>query len=81
MVGSIPHAIAYGMYDVLCIGIPYDHMTMSHNHLICFFEEKRYTVLLWMDIQHRPHLNISFQPFNHQLIIPLEVNNVKKKKT
>ncbi len=38
MVGSIPHAIACGMHNVECIGIPYGHITMSHDHVVCLFE-------------------------------------------
>ncbi len=34
MVGTIPHAIAYGMHCVVCIGIPYGHMIMSHDQMV-----------------------------------------------
>lgn len=33
MCGSIPHAMVYAMNYVVCIGIPYDHMTKSHCSL------------------------------------------------
>ncbi len=38
MVGIIPCAIAYNMLYMVCICIPYGHMTMSHDHLVCLFE-------------------------------------------
>ncbi len=39
MVGSIPHAIASGMWHVVSIGIPYAyHMTMSHDPVVCIFD-------------------------------------------
>ncbi len=34
MVGGIPHAIVYGMHYVVCMSIPYSHMTISHDHLV-----------------------------------------------
>ncbi len=30
--------IAFGMHYVVCIGIPYCHITMSFDHLVCFFD-------------------------------------------
>ncbi len=38
MISSIPHAIASAIHYVVCIDIPYGHMTMSHYHLICRFD-------------------------------------------
>ncbi len=37
LVGSILYAITSGMHYMVCKGIPYGHMTMSHDDLICHF--------------------------------------------
>ncbi len=50
MVGSIPHAIAYGMHYVECIGIQHGHMTMSHDHMICLLDH-----VLFLFEQNIPH--------------------------
>ncbi len=38
MVGSIPHAIVYGMHYKACTSILDGHMTMSHEHLVSIFD-------------------------------------------
>ncbi len=65
---SIPHAIAYGIYY---------HMTTSHNHLVCLFDQLLAIPGVGICTQYSSHMNINFQLFKHQFI-SLEVNSVIK---
>ncbi len=38
MVGSILHALVYGMHYVVCIEIPHNHMAMLHDNVVCLFD-------------------------------------------
>ncbi len=68
MVCSISYATAYGIDYVVCIGIPYGHMTMHHDHLVCLFNlwvyyfKKAYQ-MVGIHMQNSSHLNISFSDF------------------
>ncbi len=39
MAGSISHITAYDMHYMVFLGIPHDHMNMSHDHLVCHFDK------------------------------------------
>ncbi len=62
MDGSTSHAIVYGIHYVVCIGIPHSHMAMSHDHMVCLFDdvvfEKKHTTwlgLLSSTTKHSSH--------------------------
>ncbi len=38
MVGSISHAIAYGMHNVVYIDIPHGHVICLLDHVVCLFQ-------------------------------------------
>ncbi len=34
MIGSMLHTIAYGIHNMVCIGIPHGNMTISYNMIL-----------------------------------------------
>ncbi len=85
MAGSIPNDIAYGMHYVVCICIPYGHMTKLHGlsqvikyAILTKKTKKKHT--RWLELicsLYSLHFNNSFQTFLHQFIF-LDVNSVIK---
>ncbi len=60
---SISHAIAYGMHNEVCIGIPHGQTTMSHENMLCPFDHVMCASyqMVGIHMQHSPDVNTGFQ--------------------